>query len=146
MNVRYEAKASHDFTTFRFISVGPRGSVSKIVSYTQTKPSGYHNLGFGDENPKTGFVSDTAVTNNDDSKKVLATVASTLYTFFKIHQDATVVAFGSTQSRTRLYQIGVSINLEEIKKDFVVWGMYLNEWQLFKKGIPYQGFMVRRKQ
>ena len=145
MDIRYEADASQGFKTFEFHSEGPRGQVRKVVRYTEINLKGFYNLGFGDEDPVTGYVSDTSVTNNSDSQKVLATVAATLYLFMEAHPEATVIATGSTEARTRLYRMGIANNLEVIEQDFNVLGLTENGWQPFQKGIPYGAFLVRRK-
>ena len=67
-----------------------------------------------------GKINDLAVTNNGDSRKVLATVASTLYAFMEKHLRAWVAATGNTSVRTRLYRMSIANNLEEISKDFMV--------------------------
>lgn len=107
---------------------------------------GFYNLSFGDKDPITGFVSDLIITDNSDSQKVLATVAATLYAFTMEKPDATIIATGSTEARTRLYRMGIANNLEEIGKDFVVLGLTeKRKWEVFRKDIPYGAFLVRRK-
>lgn len=146
LNERYSIKTAADFTLFEFDSIGPKGTVQKVVRYTEINLKGFYNLGFGDKDPFTGFVSDLSVTNNNDSKKVLATVAATLYAFTDFYQGATVIAAGSTQVRTRLYQMGISNNLAEIERDFTVLGLTeKQEWKSFQKNITYGAFLVRRK-
>lgn len=145
MDVRYEANASAGFTTFEFASEGPKGKITKIVRYTEINLKGFYNLGFGDEDALTGYVSDTSVTNNNDSQKVLATVAATLYVFTDAHLGATVVATGSTEARTRLYRMGIANNLEAIERDFIVLGLTGGNWQPFQRGVTYGAFLVRRK-
>jgi hypothetical protein len=71
--------------TFEFISEGLRGCIIKVVQYTPLHVGNYYNLGFGDRDLQTGLISDRTVSDNGDSKKVLATVASTL-DFFLISQ------------------------------------------------------------
>ncbi|WP_201978373.1 DUF6934 family protein [Hymenobacter rubidus] len=145
MDIRYDANASRGFTTFEFVSEGPNGSVTKVVRYTEINLKGFYNLGFGDEDPVTGYVSDTSVTNNNDSQKVLATVAATLYVFMDAHPGATVIATGSTEARTRLYRMGIANNLEAIERDYIVLGLAEENWQPFQKGVHYGAFLVRRK-
>jgi hypothetical protein len=60
------------------------------------------------------------VTNNGDSLKVLATVASTVYAVTERYPKAWILATGSTAVRTRLYRMGITNNLMEIEKDFMV--------------------------
>ena len=143
---RYNVKTAPDLASFEFDSVGPKGTVSKVVRYSEINLRGFYNLGFGDKDELTGFVSDVAVTNNNDSQKVLATVAATLYAFTEGYPGATVIATGSTEARTRLYRMGIANNLETIAPDFEVLGLTAeNEWEPFRKNILYAAFLVTRK-
>ncbi|MEI9959185.1 MAG: hypothetical protein WDM90_23380, partial [Ferruginibacter sp.] len=141
----YNVDTSPDFLTFEFVSVGQKGSVTKVVRYSEINVKGFYNLGFGDKDPITGFLSDLTVTNNGDSHKVLATVAATLYAFTDNYPNVTVIATGSTQARTRLYRMGITNNLKAIEKDFVILGLTETDWEPFRKNITYGAFLVRRK-
>ncbi len=47
---QYELKADEPFTTFEFISEGPRGKILKIVQFTLiNKGHDIYNLAFGDK-------------------------------------------------------------------------------------------------
>lgn len=72
-------------------------------------------------------------------------MAATLYTFANEHPEATIIATGSTEARTRLYRMGITNNLEEIEKDFIVMGLTETDWEVFRKNITYGAFLVRRK-
>ncbi len=130
---------------FEFVSEGSRGNISKLVIYSQTHLHDFYNLGFGDKDESTGQIDDKVITNNGDSEKVLTTVGSTLYIFMEKFPNAMVFAAGSTKARTRLYRIGLSNNLEEIQKDFDVYGLIENDWQLFEKETEYTAFLVTKK-
>ena len=104
-----------------------------------------YNLAFGDYDEKTGFVNDTVKTDNNDSQKVLATSASTLYVFSDKHLEVWVYATGSNAVRTRLYRIGITKNLEEILEDFEVYGLSGDTWQTFEKEKEFEAFLVKRK-
>ncbi len=123
LNNYYHVDTSPDLLTFEFVSVGPKGSITKVVRYKEINIKGFYNLGFGDKDPITGYISDLTVTNNNDSQKVLATVALTLYAFTANYPDATIIAAGSTEVRTRLYRMGITNNLKDIEKDFIVYGL-----------------------
>ena len=143
---RYDVKTAPDLTSFEFDSVGPKGTVSKVVRYTEINLRSFYNLGFGDKDELTGFVSDLTVTNNNDSQKVLATVAATLYAFTEAYPGATVIATGSTEARTRLYRMGIANNLETIELDFEVLGLTAeSEWEPFRKNTTHGAFLVTRK-
>ena len=142
---RYKVDTSPDFETFEFISVGSKGNITKVVRYTEINVKGYYNLGFGDKDPITGYISDLSVTNNGDSQKVLATVAATLYAFIEYHPGAFIIATGSTEARTRLYRMGITNNLEAIEKDFFILGLTDTEWTPFRKNMAYGAFLVYKK-
>ncbi|MEX6689735.1 hypothetical protein QTN47_19675 [Danxiaibacter flavus] len=141
----YYLNASTDFTSFEFDSIGPRGIIRKVVLYTELHIRSFFNLAFGDKDVHTGLISDLTVSNNNDSEKVLATVAATLYLFTEYYPNATVIASGSTDARTRLYRIGISNNLVEIQKDFIIMGLCNGGWESFCKDQAYTSFLVRRK-
>lgn len=102
-------------------------------------------LGFGDQDETTGDIDDEVITNNGDSEKVLATVASTLYIFMDKFPDAMVFASGSTKARTRLYRIGISNNFAEIEKDFDIYGLVEDGWKPFEKQTEFKAFLVTTK-
>ena len=139
-NEFYDLDIASDKMTFEFTSVGPKGKIPKLVLYTKTGIKDLYNLGFGDKDINTGDIDDTVITDNKDSLKVLATVASTVYVFLSKYPNVAVVAKGSTKSRTRLYQIGISNNLEEICADFNVYGRIERFWYPFKKNVEYDAF------
>ncbi len=77
--------------------------------------------------------------------KVLATVVATLYAFTEKHKEAMIYATGSTKSRTRLYRMGISKFLDEVADDFTIYGEIENVWELFKRDVEYEAFLVKRK-
>jgi hypothetical protein len=144
----YAYTISRDHLIYTFDSFGPNGKIAKIVQYVSFYAAGitYFNLGFGDLNPVTGKIDDRAVSNNFDKEKVLATVAATVLEFTRKFPDALVYVRGSTPSRTRLYQIGISANFEEISTLLYVYGFVPGiGWQPYKKNSNYFAFLARRK-
>jgi len=142
---RYELKSDESLTVFEFVSVGRKGEIPKIVQYSETNLKDFYNLGFGDKDLQTGEVDDTVISDNGDSQKVLATVTATPYAFTDKYPEAWIYATGSTKSRTRLYRIGLTNNLDEITEDFELYGQREGEWQEFVKGVEYEAFLVRRR-
>jgi hypothetical protein len=142
---KYELKSGEKLEVFEFVSVGTNGKIPKIVQYTPTNYKDLYNLGFGDKNIETGEIDDAVISNNGDSEKVLATVVATLYAFIDKHNDAMIYATGSTKSRTRLYRMGITKYLEEIKEDFDIFGELENGWEEFRKDVEYEAFLVKLK-
>jgi hypothetical protein len=56
-----------------------------------------------------------------------------------------VYATGSSESRTRLYQIGISRHLDEIQLEFEIFGLRENQWTPFSRNINYEAFIIKRK-
>ena len=143
---RYQYRSEELFHYYEFLSEGPKGLIKKIVEYTETSTENVYNLGFGDFDEITKGVNDLLITNNGDSLKVLATVASTVYAFTEKYPQAWIFATGSTAVRTRLYRMGITNNLAEISEDFLVFG-YNKEgnWEPFITGEDYEAFLLTKK-
>ena len=124
---KYHYKSEGLFEYFEFYSEGPKGIIKKVVEFQPTIQKNVYNLAFGDYDEKAKSIDDLKVTNNGDSLKVLATVASTVYAFIEKHPKAIVVATGSTAVRTRLYRMGITNNLLEISEDFVIFGFKIQD-------------------
>ena len=145
---RYQFINSNDYRDYEFYSEGPKGRISKIVTFSlvpNTNPPIY-NLAFGDLNPDTGELDDMVISNNQDMNIVLATVANTITEFCNHHGNHYIYAKGSTASRTRLYQMGITRLWEEISMDFEVYGLKDSNWQEFEpNSYNYDAFLVKRR-
>ena len=144
---KYNYRSESSLKFYEFISEGPKGLIKKMVIYTETTTENVYNLGFGDYDESTNGINDLSVTNNGDSLKVLATVASTVYAFTERHPNSWILATGSTSVRTRLYRMGITNNLTEIEADFIVFGYTKNEdWEKFVVGEDYEAFLLTKKE
>lgn len=145
---KYLYKSEEFLKIYEFVSEGPKGKIKKMVQFTETGTENVYNLAFGDYDEQSNNINDFAITNNGDSLKVLATVASTVYAFTEKYPDAWIFATGSTIVRTRLYRMGITNNIEEIKSDFNVYGLTVetNIWEEFVIGEDYEAFMLTKKQ
>jgi hypothetical protein len=143
---RYTYFTNSDFKDYEFYSDGPKGKIKKVVTFTKVQDGPViYNLAFGDENPETGFVSDSVITNNEDRDIVLATVANTINEFSDHYGNHFIYAKGSTPARTRLYQMGISKLWEEISTDFDLYGLKDDAFHEFQRNVNYEAFLVKRK-
>lgn len=142
---RYPLKAEESLMVFEFISNGPKGQIPKLVKFSETNLKDVYNLAFGDKDLTTGDLNDLAISNNGDSEKVLATVVSTVYAFYDRYPNSYIHATGSTKARTRLYRMGIAKYLNEITKDYYLYGLRNSEWEIFEKEIEYEAFLAKRK-
>lgn len=143
---RYEYLPSEDFTDYEFYSNGPNGQIKKIITFSivQEYPFLIYNLAFGDVD-ENGEINDAVTSNNEDRDKVLATVANSIHDFCSKHGNHLIFAQGSNTVRTRLYQMSISRNLEEISKDFDIKGLTGDGWEPFTKNVNYKAFLTNRK-
>ena len=142
---RYELKSDDRLTTFVFLSEGTKGKIEKLVQFSLVNQNNLFNLAFGDKDPITGDINDKAITNNGDSKKILATVVAAVYAFCDRHPTAWIYATGNNAARTRLYRMGINKYYDIAKADFEIFGQDKSEWEVYEKGKDYQAFVVQRK-
>jgi len=141
---RYSYKINESYLDYEFISKGPNGIIKKIVHFGQIGENIY-NIGFGDLDETTGKISDIVVTNNNDSRIVLATVASAIHDFMLHYPKAIIYARGSTATRTRLYRIGITTHWKEINLYFNIYGLKDSQWEKFIAGTAYEAFLIQWK-
>ena len=142
---QYQLKANDNLTTYEFLSEGPRGKIVKLIQFTTTNYKDVFNLAFGDKDGETGKIDDKVISNNADSEIVLATVVSAVYAFTDKNPESWIYATGSTKSRTRLYRMGITKYLNDVKNDFEIFGQIGKIWEAFSKDIQYESFLVKRK-
>jgi hypothetical protein len=96
---KYDFVTNDSLLDYEFESEGPRGKIRKVVRFSLKNANGltYFNLAFGDWNPLENKIDDRTVSDNNDTKKVLATVASTVLTFVSIFPDMPIYALGCTK-------------------------------------------------
>jgi hypothetical protein len=126
----YQYKTNESYLDYEFFSEGPKGRIKKIVRSTPRNAGGItcFNLGFGDWDEIEKKVDDRSITNNQDKNRILATVAATVLEFTRRFPDVLVYATGSTPARTRLYQIGIAANWNEIEALLYVYGYTDSRW------------------
>lgn len=140
----YPYTISGDLLDYEFTSIGPNGKIRKGVRFFEVIKNVY-NIGFGDIDLLTGEIDDKARTNNDDSRKILATIAQIVDDFTISHKDVVIVAEGNSISRNRFYRMGINNNWNAISVGFDVFGWIDNEWISFEKEKEFKKFLVRRK-
>ncbi len=141
---KYSVVTDDDHITYEFLREGTKGTIKKVVFYQELEENIF-NLAFGNWNEKEQRINDKVRSNNSDRDKVLATVASTVIDFIKHHPDAVLLAQGSTPARTRLYQMGILKNLDEIGRLFNVIDFTGGTWEPFSEGKNYEEFALKAK-
>jgi len=144
---KYDYRPDESFTNYEFFSEGPNGRIRKMIIFSKMvfQPFIIYNLAFGDINEETGDINDTIISNNYDSDKVLATVAASIHDFCDNNGNHLIYAEGSNPSRTRLYQMSIGRNFDEINAEFDIKGLTANGWEPFQRNVNYKAFLTNRK-
>lgn len=125
---------------YEFYSEGPKGEIKKLIAFRSFRGShNVFNITFGDN----GVIDEKVITNNHDSRKVLATVALAIFRFCEKYPDYYVYISGNTKTRTRLYRMSITNNLTEIQNTLEVYG-FAEEWETFVKGRDYAAFLIKK--
>ncbi|NML20769.1 hypothetical protein HHL16_07780 [Pseudoflavitalea sp. G-6-1-2] len=146
---RYEfGYVSEDAREFRFCSSGPKGEIEMKVQMDDISMPQACNLSFGNLLPD-GSVDDQVINRNLDRNKVLATVASAVFTFTAVFPEKKILFVGSCSARTRLYRMAIANNLEELSINFDIYGIKsaggLYYQEPFSKGVDYSVLLIQRK-
>lgn len=140
---RYCYAADKTFMSYSFVSSGPNGLIQKIAQFTRLKGNVY-NFGFGDFDQETGDISDTNISNNQDTDVIMGTLGSIIYDFTNVFPGALIIIQGTNAARTRLYQMNIGRYFDAIVPLFDVFGLKHLQWEPFKKGKNYEAFLGRR--
>ncbi|HYV93279.1 MAG TPA: hypothetical protein VE978_16005 [Chitinophagales bacterium] len=137
---------SEDSSLFEFVSVGPKGEIKIVVQFTPTKTKHVFNLGFGNLQ-NDGTIDDHIVNDNKDRDKILATVAEIVFYFLSQYPNLTIGFTGSTENRTRLYRMAITLNYSELEQSFIIMGLTdSGAIEIFHQKKSYKAFFVKLKQ
>ena len=146
---KYPYKTNETYVRFEFQSQGPKGIIKKVVIYYEVgqldNGTTLLNLAFGDWNDAKKGINDLTISNNADRDKILATIASTVIDIMDHYDNIAIYAEGSTPVRTRLYQMGINANKQEIEKLFDIYGDMDDGWHKIEPGKNYKAFLVTKK-
>ncbi|MEA5459243.1 hypothetical protein VB796_09355 [Arcicella sp. LKC2W] len=139
----YDLTTLDNAQTFNFESIG-KEKIKKKILYQSTSGENFYNLALVDI-LEDGSYDDTVESNNGDMEKVLATVVKSFIYFFEQNPEAIVLFKGSTESRTRLYQIVINKELDNIISRFTILGINGMKFEPFRKNKSYDGFAIALK-
>jgi hypothetical protein len=140
---KYQFKRTNELH-FDFISEGKKGAVLKRVSFVEFE-YGFFNMGLGDVDENTCEVTYLSITDNDDRDKVLATVAQIIDELFTLYPQHTIYFKGTSDSRTRLYQIAINHYFDELDSKFHVLGELEDKMTRFQRNTNYKSFLILKK-
>ena len=142
--------STSDYKIFTFISEGRHGKLTKFVRFDKLDYwSDTYNIALGTV-LENGVIDYTGITNNGDRNRLLATVASIIFTFLEKNPGNAVYLTGSDLRRTLLYQRAINYAYEELIQLFniegdISTGEDFSEFEPFDTSKNYYGFRVKRK-
>jgi hypothetical protein len=144
---KYDFTASDEGTYFEFISNGPKGNIIKAVQFILIDSiEEIYSLGLGDRDPITNQIDDEVVTDNKDTRKVLGTIGEIGRQFLESKPNAKIVFEGNTESKNRLYRIGINSVLGELNTKYSIFGFREQNltWERFNKKSDYIAFTISK--
>ncbi|PSL27374.1 DUF6934 family protein [Dyadobacter jiangsuensis] len=128
---------------FSFSSAGDK-VMDKVVLFTPMETQDSYAVILGDLQ-NDGSI-DLDITSSDgNTELVLTTVAKDIMFFLSDHPKAEVLIKGSTQARTRLYQMAIVRELSDIGRYFDIHGLTTDGLEVFQQGRNYWGFTISIK-
>jgi hypothetical protein len=141
MNIAfYESILNGKHLMFWFTSAG-RESIIKVILFRPTSEPDTYEMLLGDLNPD-GSIDMEMRSNNGDTEEVLSTAAKSVAFFLSDHAEAKVVIEASTSSRTRLYQIAIGREIEDMGEYLEVSGFDGENLEVFRSGRNYKKFII----
>ncbi len=113
----YDLRSNGEKTLFAFKSIGPRGEIQKIIQLVPLAEPIW-NLGFGDI--KNGKVSDSAISNNEDLVRVIATVAQAAMEFSATWPGRKIQIEPIDEKRKQLYAAVFKRHFSTISGRFLI--------------------------
>lgn len=146
-NPYYSIEFSRKEMSYAFTSTGKNGNILKAVFMQyMDMPETPRRFNLAIADVIDGKFSFHHVTDNRDHEKLAGTLFQIVSDFFMRYPGSEIFLTGSTPARTRLYQMQISKNLENIPPEFVIFGYKSNggPCEQFKKGENYVAFWVTR--
>ena len=140
----YDFQIFEDAFRFEFETTSQEKTIPKAILFQRTNLPNYYNLTLADI-LSDGSNDIFSKSNNGDLEKILSTVIQTILVFLAYHPPAKVVFTGNTPSRTRLYQIVLSKELDNVRKKLEVLGFTDEKIESFQRNQSYLGFIISNK-
>jgi hypothetical protein len=143
----YKINSSANGLWYEFDSISEEKTIRKAVGYYLYSENDreYAELSFGDIKPN-GNIDLKIASDNKDMVVVLSTVIMTLYNFFELYPQKTVVFTGSSSSRNRLYRAIIAKLFDEGKEYFDIFGLNFDgSIENFQINKDYLAFQINLK-
>jgi hypothetical protein len=140
-----DVEISSDKLEYKFVSLGPKGCIHKIIRFQKTNADNILNLVVGNI-LKDGKIDDCTVSDNKDRNRILATVLQAINDVTIKHAGKDIFFSGTTPERSRLYRMAINLHFEILSSNFNISGVSKDLIEVpFTKDVDYIGFLMKRK-
>ena len=136
-----------DYSEYKFISNGPNGNIIKLLLFRKLFIETLYNLSLLDVMPD-GTLSDTHFSNNNDLRKILATIVKVIMDYTTRFPERQIFFQGSDEhgKRNSLYHKAISKHLFVLERDFYIYGIRDDGYEeVFVSSKEYDAVLVKRK-
>lgn len=129
--------------TFFFSGSGD-GEIDKVLIFNYLYESGAYEITLGDLRID-GSIDVDGKGDGGDAATILSTVAKAITFFFSDYPEEEIFIEGTTAARTRLYQMAIVRELNDLGRYFDIYGFDGSEEELFRPGRNYRSFTISLK-
>ncbi len=136
-----------DYSEYKFVSRGPNGAILKLLVFKKLFIDTVYNLSLLDV-MADGSLSDTHFSNNNDLRKILATIVDVVIDYTAKFPDRQIFFQGSDEEgkRISLYHKAISRHLFVLEKEFHIYGLTdEGAEEVFNPAKEYIAVLVKRK-
>lgn len=139
-----ELTAVPDLSLFRFVSEGRGGLITKEIRFAELPDSGMYSVHMGDIK-QNGDFDPSAISNNGDRNRVLATVIVAIEIYTKKYPARSILIGGFNEQRARLFRIAIGVNFKRISRIFTILEGHEGRFFPFSPDTKSTVFHLRRR-
>jgi hypothetical protein len=128
---------------FYFASYGD-GNINKVLIFSYLDDPDIYRITMGNLRVD-GSIDVHGMGDTGDPASVLSTVAKAIAFFLADYPEAEVFIEGTTAARSRLYQMAIVRELDDLGKYFDIYGFDGNHEEIFQPGKNYRSFTISLK-
>lgn len=139
---KYKFTESSQGKVFKFLSIGPKGVIKKVVQFQEIEPGKVYNAAIADE--VQGSLHYERQSNNGDILIIFSTLTAIVERFCFLHPEAIIFITSNDQQRINVYQWRLKRALQELKTRYTFFGQTEDgaSWEAFQESKFYTAFFV----
>lgn len=139
---KYKFTESSQGKVFKFLSIGSKGSIKKVVQFQETLVDNVYNAAMADEIDE--YLHYERQSNNGDILLIFSTLAAIIKRFSFLHPDAVILITSNDPQRIKVYQWRLNRAVQELSTKYDFFGQTEDgaPWEAFQKSKFYTACLV----